>query len=140
MSAIKGSAPRPCESCPYRRDVPSGVWSANEYAKLRDYDGETWEQPPGVFQCHQTGPEDDGKARLCAGWVGCHGQELLALRLAVSRGDVDPEVMNYHTDVELFGSGTEAAEHGEADIEYPGEEAQALVAKIAANRADVTWS
>lgn len=24
----------PCETCPYRRDVPSGVWSADEYRKL----------------------------------------------------------------------------------------------------------
>lgn len=25
----------PCASCPYRKDVPSGVWEASEYEKLR---------------------------------------------------------------------------------------------------------
>lgn len=65
MSKIRGPAPSPCSSCPYRRDVPSGLWGANEYAKLRDYDNPTWAQPPGIFQCHQTGADDD-KARLCA--------------------------------------------------------------------------
>ena len=139
MSDIKGPAPRPCESCPYRRDVPSGVWSAAEYAKLREYDNDTWAQPQGAFQCHQTGPQDRS-ARLCAGWVGTHGQELLALRLGVGTGQLDASVMEYETDVELFASGAEAAEHGEADIEHPGEEAQALVAKIAASRADVGWA
>jgi len=138
MSKIKGPAPRPCESCPYRKDVPSGVWSANEYAKLREYDNETYDQPLGVFQCHQTGPEDRS-ARLCAGWVGCHGQELLALRVGVATGDVDASAMNYTTDVELFDSGAEAAEYGEADIDAPGEAAMDMVAKIAASRADVGY-
>jgi Family of unknown function (DUF6283) len=139
MSKIRPPAPSPCISCPYRRDVPSGVWSAAEYAKLREYDNETWAQPQGVFQCHQTGPQERA-ARLCAGWVGCHGDELLALRLGVARGDVDPSVMSYHTEVALFDSGAEAAEHGEADIDAPGEDALALVAKIAASRADVGWA
>ena len=48
--------------------------------------------------------------------------------------------MSYHTDVALFDSGAAAAEHGERDIEHPGEEALALVAKIAASRADVGWA
>jgi len=136
---IKGPAPRPCESCPYRRDVPSGVWSADEYAKLRDYDNETYDQPLGVFQCHQSGPQDRA-ARLCAGWVGCHGQELLALRVGVASGQLDASVMAYETDVPLFASGAEAAEHGECDIEEPGEAALDLVAKIAASRADVGYA
>jgi len=136
---IKGPAPRPCESCPYRKDVPSGVWSADEYAKLRDYDGQTWKQPPGLFQCHQSGPQDRA-ARLCAGWVGCHGQELLALRIGVAAGTLDASVMEYATDVELFASGAEAAEHGERDIECPGEAALDLVEKIAASRADVGFA
>ena len=139
MSEIKGPAPRPCESCPYRRDVPSGVWSADEYAKLRDYDAQTYDQPMAAFQCHQT-ERDNPQARLCAGWVGTHGVELLALRLEVSRGEVGPEVFDYTTDVPLFASGTEAAEHGEADIEHPGEQARALVAKIAAGRVDVRFT
>ena len=30
--------PKPCASCPYRCDVPSGVWHPDEYAKLEVYD------------------------------------------------------------------------------------------------------
>ena len=133
---LKGPAPRPCESCPYRRDVPSGVWSAEEYEKLRGYDEPMWAQPCAVFQCHQTG-RDDRDGRLCAGWVGVHGDELLILRIGVARGHVDPAVWDYSTDVPLFGSGTEAAEHGERDIEHPSGKATAMVAKILAGRDDV---
>jgi Family of unknown function (DUF6283) len=139
MTKIKGPAPNACQSCPYRQDVPSGVWSAEEYAKLREYDNETWLQPHAVFQCHQTGPQDRA-ARLCAGWVGCHGQELIALRLGIASGTLDPSVMAYETDVPLFASGADAAEHGEADIDCPGEEARALMAKIVASRADVRFA
>lgn len=27
---------QPCDTCPYRQDAPSGLWSASEYAKLPD--------------------------------------------------------------------------------------------------------
>jgi hypothetical protein len=133
----KGPAPRPCESCPYRRDVPSGVWSPEDYQKLPLYDAPTSEQPLSAFQCHQN-DRDSGKARLCAGWVGCHGDELLSLRLAVARGLADPDVFDYTTEVELFDSGSEAAAHGMKDIEDPGPEARALVLKIISVRSDVT--
>lgn len=136
-------APNPCGSCPYRRDVPSGVWSADEYAKLREYDGPTWSQPPSLFLCHQH-ERDSGQERLCAGWVGCHGgDELLALRLAgSSRAMTADDVrasMRYTTPVPLFNSGTEAAEHGMRDIEEPGEEANRVIEKIVNRRSDVNY-
>jgi hypothetical protein len=31
----------PCPSCPYRKDVPSGVWAPEEYDKLPAYDNDT---------------------------------------------------------------------------------------------------
>jgi len=43
----------PCQSCPYRRDVPSGIWAHEEYEKILDYDNETGHQPMKVFMCHQ---------------------------------------------------------------------------------------
>jgi hypothetical protein len=123
--------PRPCASCPYRRDVPSGVWSADEYDKLLDYDGEPADQavaPAGVslFHCHQA----DG--HLCSGWVGHreHPAELLAIRLGVSNGQVAPETMDYTTEVPLFASGAEAAEWGKRDVLNPSPEAMAVVGKI----------
>lgn len=136
MATISGPAPRPCESCPYRRDVPSGIWHADEYRKLPCYDRPTYDQPVGLFQCHQNGQDSD-QARLCAGWVAVHGQELLALRLAIASGRVDPSAMDYTTPVPLFASGTEAAEHGLRDIDRPGTAAHDLMAKIADRRPDV---
>lgn len=139
MSKIKGPAPNPCESCPYRQDVPSGVWSAQEYAKLHAYDPPTYAQSTRVFQCHQS-ERDSAQARVCAGWVACHGPEnLLALRLAAFRGDVPYSVIDYRTLTPVFESGFAAALHGMRDIDEPGPTARALVEKIAGNREDVRY-
>lgn len=113
-------AARPCGSCPYRQDVPSGVWHESEYAKLPPYDRPTYEQPLAAFACHQ----QDG--RLCAGWVGCHdASELLALRLpfhGLSEEEME-EVYEYESPVPLFSSGQEAADHGMRDYGSPDERA-----------------
>jgi hypothetical protein len=132
MSKINPPAPRPCLSCPYRRDVPSGVWDAEEYDKLRAYDEPTFAQPMNTFQCHQN-DRGDTKARLCAGWVGCHNaaphdRQLISLRLTM------PSALDYSTDVPLFDSGTEAAEHGMAHITAPAKRARAMMDKISDRR------
>lgn len=36
MNEYEEPSPRLCESCPYRRDVPSGIWDRSEYAKLTE--------------------------------------------------------------------------------------------------------
>jgi hypothetical protein len=121
----------PCGSCPYRRDVPSGVWAPDEYAKLPPYDDETWEQPAGMFLCHQ----QDG--RLCAGWVGCHDMdESLAIRLAagsLSEDDLEA-IRSYESPVPLFASGAEAAAHGLAAVEAPDEDAVRTIRKLSRRR------
>lgn len=134
-------APNPCTSCPYRRDVPSGIWHATEYAKLPRYDAETGLQPVGLFQCHQN-DGDDVRRRVCAGWAGCHdGDNLLALRLAVRAGRISPEtaqaVVNYQSRVQLFSSGAEAAIHGVRNIHAPGAEGVRAIAKIRRLRNDL---
>lgn len=127
----------PCPSCPYRLDCPSGVWAPEEYAKLRQYDGDIVEQiaSPGSvrpFLCHTT------PAKLCAGWVGHRGPaDLLAVRVGVSDGQVDPAVFEYRTDVPLFPSGAEAEAHGLRDIEAPGPDAVAVMGKVQRRRPDV---
>jgi Family of unknown function (DUF6283) len=127
--------PNPCPSCPYRRDVPSGVWDASEYDKLTTYDGEIHEQvingATAAFGCHQA----DGS--LCAGWVGHRERpsDLLAVRLGVLNGSMDPEVYDYRTRVPLFESGAQAALHGKREITDPGERARAAALKVATVRA-----
>lgn len=115
----------PCGSCPYRRDVPSGVWAANEYDKLPDYDGTIMDQvmngASAVFMCHQ---QDN---RLCAGWVGCYGAgNLLALRLT----GVTRAMVRFKSPVPLFNSGAEACAHGKRAIKRPGTLARRMASKL----------
>lgn len=105
----------PCEACPYRRDVPSGVWSHAEYEKLRPYDQPTFGQPAAGFACHAA------PAAFCHGWAVVHNSrgranELLALRL-------HPCEVPKPT-VPLFASGNAAADHGQKDIDNPSLKAQ----------------
>ena len=118
----------PCATCPYRRDVPSGVWDASEYEKLPAYDGTTGEQAHagawGLFMCHQ----QDGC--LCSGWVATiDKRENLALRLHGNEVDFGA-VLDYSTRVPLFESGQEARDHGLRDLEDPGEGAQRAIDKL----------
>lgn len=133
LPATRGPARYPCASCPYRADVPSGVWSADEYEKLPPYDGETHEQPLAAFFCHQQ------NGRLCAGWVGCHDmQDNLGLRVAGSMGALSPAdidaALAYESPVELQPSGAAAAMHGMAEISRPGPAARRVVGKLERRR------
>jgi hypothetical protein len=120
-------AKAPCKSCPYRQDVPSGVWDATEYDKLPAYDGEILHQllsgGEALFYCHQ----QDG--HLCAGWVGCHGaSNLLAFRFHAER--IDDSVWGYVSPVPVFASGQEACDHGKAEIDNPGEAAHRMIDRL----------
>lgn len=122
---------RPCPTCPYRRDSPSGIWSEDEYDKLPPYDLDTTGQMEagahGAFYCHST-PDV-----LCAGWVGCHDmRNNLGLRLAASftRRRIDPQVYDYQCPVPLFASGAEAAEHGKRDLDNPSPRARRMVLSV----------
>lgn len=131
MSDTKAPAAHPCGSCPYRVDVPAGVWDREEYEKLPRYDGETFEQPMGIFLCHQ----QDG--RICAGWAGCHDMaHSLAMRFHAH--ELDPDVLratlDYETDTPLFASGTEAAEHGRAGVLDPDADARKVIDKLTLKR------
>jgi len=125
-------AKSPCTSCPYRRDVPSGIWAALEYDKLPFYDGSISEQVAkggavSRFDCHQS------NGKLCAGWIGTHGaSNLLAMRLlSFSDGvEIDRKVWTYKSPVPLFASGAEAAKHGKRAIMRPGKAAKAMVDRL----------
>ncbi|WP_328436949.1 DUF6283 family protein [Nocardia puris] len=134
-------APRPCDSCPYRRDVPSGVWHASEYEKLRAYDrADLAEQPVALFQCHQVDADSD-RRRVCAGWAGCHG-DTLALRVALIEQRISPRTfqaaIDYRSPTPLFASASEAADQWQADVPRPGAQAVAAIAKIRRHRSDLT--
>lgn len=133
MKSTQPPAKRPCATCPYRRDCPSGLWSADEYDKLPEYDKPTHAQPFTAFLCHQ----DDG--RLCAGWTATHDMtQSLGLRMASSVGALAPGTLvaaqDYTTDVPLFATGAEAAEHGKRHIDVPPAKARAAAQKIIRKR------
>jgi len=114
---------KPCEFCPYRRDVPSGIWDVTEYAKLPPYDLPTGEQPFGIFMCH-VDPD-----QACTGWVDVgfkqpHDRDLLALRF-------NPiETPDFEFPVETFDTHTDAAVHGLRDIRSPKPAAQRAMVKL----------
>lgn len=122
----------PCGSCPYRTQAPSGIWDESEYQKLPAYDGEIHEQTAtAIFMCHQ----QDGCA--CSGWLGHreHPEDMLAVRLGIIRGDLDQSCLEYTTDVPLFESGAEAAEHGMKQFLDPQEDALSVIRKITRKQA-----
>ncbi|MFE4309140.1 DUF6283 family protein [Streptomyces sp. NPDC056891] len=135
-------APSPCSFCPYKTEVPSGVWSEEDYAKLPIYDRPTWSQPPRLFQCHVHDRDADG-ARVCGGWAGCHDMtQSLSLRLAQAFGQISPEtaraIRDYVSPVPLFASGAEAAAHGTREIHNPGPDARHAIDKLRRTRSDLT--
>lgn len=139
-TTVGGPTPRPCSSCPYRRDVPAGIWAAAEYTKLGAYDRDTPDQPAAVFLCHQNDESSD-QSRMCSGWVGCHGEELLALRLAFMTGAINGDTfsacIDYVSPTPLFASGAEAARHGMSGIDAPAAPAREAIAKIRRRRNDL---
>ena len=106
--------------------MSSGVWDVTEYAKLPPYDADMASRPRRLFQCHQT-DVDSVHRRICAGWAGCHGKDLLALRLVAIDGRLNPETVeiaaSYSSLVPLFASGAEAAAHGLRDVDSPSVDA-----------------
>jgi len=116
--------PEPCATCPYRKDVPSGIWHKTEYEKLREYDN--LENPAlALFLCHQS-PD-----RACKGWVM---QDCIAVRLAVIWGELNPATCFSEPKVPLYRTGNEAADAGERGISKPNKEARKAIDKLRKQR------
>lgn len=113
----------PCSTCPYRKDVPSGVWAREEYDKLPQ-----WDDPmnfAGTFLCHQA----DRKA-ICRGWAEVHGNNFNC-RVAVSLAhNISEEPSRYP----LYKSGAEARRAGIKALDKPSAKACAAISKIIAKR------
>lgn len=133
MTALPKPPKVPCGTCPYRQDVPSGIWDPSEYAKLPRFDGTIADQlllgAAGLFMCHQR----DGC--LCGGWLATHGPEnLLALRMS----KVDPSTWDYDPPTPVWSSGAEAAAHGMRDVHKPGVAAKRKMKGLARKLASET--
>lgn len=119
--------PTPCNTCPYRRDTPPGIWAPEEYRKLPDYDQGGLALAP--FHCHQE--TITGVPTLCRGWVACHGFDSIALRLLCSREVLTVEQIEEPCTVELYGSGAEACAAGLAGVPRPDAKARRAIDKLA---------
>lgn len=137
-------ADKPCSSCPYRRDVPAGIWDTSEYDKLRDYDPQVQKFPNGMealvpgpalapFLCHQL-PKIEQET-LCAGWLAVHCDSV-PVRLLLLVGRVTPEQVFAEPKVPLYATGNEAADAGIAGVERPSAAARELSEKIVRQRLD----
>lgn len=116
-------APSPCSSCPYRRDVPSGIWDPSEYEKLACYDTEL---VFALFLCHAHGKASPS---LCRGWLSVHS-DCVAVRLGLLRGRITVAQRDAEVSVPLYGSGAEARDAGLSGVEEPGDDALRMIARL----------
>jgi len=82
----------PCKSCPWRVDA-----TADEIPNYRPELAESLSACQSgalgapMFGCHLSRP---GEEFACAGWLAVHGRESIAVRLAVSSGRLDVDVLD----------------------------------------------
>ncbi len=121
-------AARPCSTCPYRRDTPPGIWSADEYRKLPQYD-DAYQPVPAlaVFRCHQQ--NGTGVPTVCRGWLAVH-PDSPAVRLAILTGELTRAQRDTPVDVALYDSGQEACLAGLAAIARPSTKALRAQARL----------
>lgn len=129
------AAPLPCVTCPYRTDTPPGIWSADEYEKLPQYDTDVdtdGDLVLAAFHCHQENAT--GVATVCRGWLSVH-PDSVAVRVALLDGRLTVDQRDAEVGVELYGSGQEACEAGLAGVAEPPHEARLAVDKLVRRRA-----
>jgi hypothetical protein len=76
---------RPCRECPWKRDVAVGHFPPERFAALANT---AYDMSMHVFQCHDT-PDD--KPAACAGFLIAGARHNLAIRLALSNGNINPD-------------------------------------------------
>jgi len=118
--------PNPCSTCPYAVETPSGVWSPEEYEKLRLFDDQH-NPRMATFLCHHS-PMTEADA-ICRGWLTVHRKHPM-VRVLILRGAITADEVYREPTVELYESGTEAADAGEMNIGNPGPRARKAIAKL----------
>jgi hypothetical protein len=91
----------PCPECPWRKDVPTGVFPAEAF---RFSARTACDMAQSTFGCHMSGTE---AAQTCAGFLLRNAEHNLSVRLAKMRGEVDPESL--HSSAPLYRSYREMA-------------------------------
>lgn len=75
---------RPCAQCPWRSDLPTGVFPAEAFriSAGTAYDA-SWDQ----FACHMAGSETPA---TCAGFVLRNSANNVGARISIMKGSLDP--------------------------------------------------
>lgn len=94
---VAGYRRSPCETCPWRKDAPLGVFPDSVFESSRhtsvqqDWDGDI----PNRFGCHSSAPGTGAKAPLtCAGFLAVAGHENIGVRLSVLNGTIASEALS----------------------------------------------
>lgn len=120
--------PKPCDTCPYVRATPPGIWDPEEYEKLRRFDADgAAALGAGVFACHLSKTTEHDT--VCRGWLGTHYASM-AVRLACAFGKLDVEDVPDGPDPTLYSSGNEAADAGLAGVQKPSAEARKKIGRL----------
>lgn len=75
---------RPCPQCPWRADLPTGVFPPEAY---RHSASTAYDMAPNTFACHMAGPDSP---KDCAGFLMRGADHNLAVRLKIIRKALDP--------------------------------------------------
>lgn len=75
---------RPCRQCPWRSDVPTGVFPAEAF---RHSARTAYDMAQTTFACHTSGTD---KPRTCAGFLLRGADHSLAVRLSMVQRRYDP--------------------------------------------------
>lgn len=73
---------KPCEQCPWREDVPTGIFPPEAY---RTSAPTSYDMSERTFACHMSGASTP---RTCAGFLIRHGHHNLSVRLSAMTGRI----------------------------------------------------
>lgn len=79
---------KPCEQCPWRKDVPTGVFPAQAY---RESAPTSYDMAQSTFACHMSGRD---KPATCAGFLLRHAHNNLSVRLSECSGRINLSRLN----------------------------------------------
>lgn len=87
---------KPCEQCPWRKDLPIGAFPAEAF---RISANTAYDVSTHLFACHMSGNE---KPATCAGFLLRNAANNIGARIAKMRGDID--MAEVSTDSPLYES------------------------------------
>lgn len=99
---------KPCSQCPWRRDLPTGVFPAEAFRISANV---AYDMSTRVFACHMAGRD---QPRTCAGFLLRGAEHNLTVRLAYAQGRIDPRELSTGG-LPLYGSYRAMAEANGVD-------------------------